>query len=484
MKLYFLSEKMVRLIASQDRRRLIVEDDRLIDPFGTSLSDFIPGNEISLLESPYNPVIVKTSTGEILFEMRDSNWVYRLQFFPDLPVSQIENYYVVSIPGRLLPSGLIRNLDFTLNNPQVWNDLIDNYPVEVSLYAKNRQPDGTNSFAYRATDGRYYDAISGQLVLEECGIFGEFPLLERVSLYGVEEESRDIITEVDRLGNLINSIGMGESGLIINKYLLRLPNDLIPENNRIALQPSVRNIIFEHRIDVLIEYGGNFDGYEILAHKPNWLFVYGDQSLPFHREENGYVDINGNPFTLPPEAEIREVILDTIPGWSFLIYQLDNNQTVSLGYNNDTIEEIDRIETGPSNGGDEIVRVYPLTIIDERILITIQRRIQNGQTDENLSFFEPTVRINRQVLEELIMRLYDVNGAEPGILAGYSRVSYSVFSQLLRDQQIQDYLVNNIFQPFAGPPGTPNRIIIFTTVDGRQLFTKVQLIGGQFHRPV
>ncbi len=81
------------------------------------------------------------------------------------------------------------------------------------------------------------------------------------------------------------------------------------------------------------------------------------------------------------------------------------------------------------------------------------------------------------------MRIYGVSGTEPGILAGYSRIGYSAFSQLLLEQQIQDYLVSNILQPFAGPPGTRNRIVIFTTVDGRHLFTKVRVINGQFRRP-
>ena len=62
----------------------------------------------------------------------------------------------------------------------------------------------------------------------------------------------------------------------------------------------------------------------------------------------------------------------------------------------------------------------------------------------------------------------------PDHLDGYTKTSLNDVSPLLSSGQVTRFESPQIMQPWAGPPGTPNRIFTFQMTDGRKLFTIAQ----------
>jgi hypothetical protein len=94
---------------------------------------------------------------------------------------------------------------------------------------------------------------------------------------------------------------------------------------------------------------------------------------------------------------------------------------------------------------------------------------------------QPTIRqidiFNRQSLERFLSWYYPNplgNVIEPDLLEGYTRAGLPEISQLLSSGQVARFESPPVMQPWAGPPGTPNRIFTFQTLDGRKLFVKAQ----------
>lgn len=94
---------------------------------------------------------------------------------------------------------------------------------------------------------------------------------------------------------------------------------------------------------------------------------------------------------------------------------------------------------------------------------------------------QPTIRqidiFNRRSLERFLSWYYPSPLAaiiEPDLLEDYTRTSLNEISQLLASGQVTRFETPPVMQPWAGPPGTPNRIFTFQIVDGRKLFVKAQ----------
>jgi len=97
--------------------------------------------------------------------------------------------------------------------------------------------------------------------------------------------------------------------------------------------------------------------------------------------------------------------------------------------------------------------------------------------------------IVQQSLERLISHIYGTGHRDftiPPILNGYHQITIPTVQNLLQNSLISRFEISTLLQPFAGPPGTPNRIILLTGFNGEKYFTvgKYDPIQNQILNPV
>ncbi len=61
------------------------------------------------------------------------------------------------------------------------------------------------------------------------------------------------------------------------------------------------------------------------------------------------------------------------------------------------------------------------------------------------------------------------------VLDGYGQTDYITAEKLFQTDQIVRFEVSRLLQPFAGPPGTLNRIVLLTLISGNRLFVRARL---------
>jgi hypothetical protein len=96
-----------------------------------------------------------------------------------------------------------------------------------------------------------------------------------------------------------------------------------------------------------------------------------------------------------------------------------------------------------------------------------------------LNFEPPQVRrdedeFSRRALDRLLAQLYGIPQPEPENLNGFTRMTLPQLAELMQAEQIVRFEIPPLMQPFAGPPGTLNRIITYYTLDGQKLFVKAR----------
>jgi len=443
---------------SDGRRSIGVEtEDRWIDVY---TNETIPEPETTfpLEHYPYTPVAVWTVTGVILAQMMDEAWPGKLDMSgPDQSEARITN--VISLNnGMIRPLNLLEQLVEIFQRGGSWSEV----KYKVTLYWDNDE-----SCAYMGVDNQFYDALTGQLIGDagyETLIL--IPLFHNRRPYLIIEDQSEVIVVPDPHGKIDYSLRTGVSDTISNILIMYYPRNLLPEHDSLELIKVNYAFIFEHRISVLMDYSQSFDDYNSLLVKKRYWFNF-NSPIPF--DPDTLLDIYGNPVTL--SDNIRELFADN----ASVIYNLDNGYSVSAGSVNRKPYEVDRVITTQLNGSGIITRVFSLISEGEAILREIQRRIRKRETDENLAIPERKYLINQKVLEELIIRLYGAKPSDPVILGGYTRINYQRYLTLLRLDRIKESKINPLFQPFAGTPGTPNRILTITTKTGERFFTKISI---------
>jgi hypothetical protein len=83
----------------------------------------------------------------------------------------------------------------------------------------------------------------------------------------------------------------------------------------------------------------------------------------------------------------------------------------------------------------------------------------------------------QQSLERLIAHVYGKQVSEPNYLGEYERISFETAGNLLQNHLIARFEVSTLFQPFAGPPGTPNRLVLLTGTEGKKYFIVARYDG-------
>ena len=80
--------------------------------------------------------------------------------------------------------------------------------------------------------------------------------------------------------------------------------------------------------------------------------------------------------------------------------------------------------------------------------------------------------IVQQSLERLISHVDPTEHDDiPSTLDGYQRLEISAVQNLLQSRNVSRFEISTLLQPFAGPPGTPNRVILLTGLNGQKYFT-------------
>jgi len=112
--------------------------------------------------------------------------------------------------------------------------------------------------------------------------------------------------------------------------------------------------------------------------------------------------------------------------------------------------------------------------------MSVARRLFPPPVQETVQLPEPISETSsadqdtvQQSLERLISHIYKTyqGGPPPPTLGDYHWTHLDDISDMMSTGQIIRYEISTLFQPFAGPPGTPNRVIIFITQNRRKLYT-------------
>jgi hypothetical protein len=94
-------------------------------------------------------------------------------------------------------------------------------------------------------------------------------------------------------------------------------------------------------------------------------------------------------------------------------------------------------------------------------------RQARGENDQGVRSETPP--INWKVYRRLLAWLYNLPFEEHVELTPFEELS-----DRMRTGQIEGFEISTDMQPFAGPPGTPNKIAVFRTTDNQELIVKVR----------
>jgi hypothetical protein len=183
-------------------------DTWLINSSGIVLNGFylFSGEESSELGSSlsgvYNPISIQTTTGYILIQLQDTNWIFRIFSTPGAYAGRIVQFSYggskqIPYPSEELQVG---------ERFQTW---IDNHINEVTLYVLAEDMENT-TFAYLGSDERYVQAFDGTPV-------EGFPIHQlRIPVEGVRhmallsQDGRFGVVTLDQRGNIINQYGISD----------------------------------------------------------------------------------------------------------------------------------------------------------------------------------------------------------------------------------------------------------------------------------
>jgi hypothetical protein len=466
--------------------------------------------------------------GRIVLEMQDQNWILNIREEGNVmgPAREVR-----MIGEGRDPIAMLHRVE-TLRRPQFSplnvSEFVRGLLNEVTLYYNSGEENGVDVLG---SDDQHYDTILGT---EEANPPPEdtptllIPLAYNLSTYSITSGDAETIVQFNRMGEIIwqGNLGRFERHAPIAAYgQIRLPLSLQVQNDRISLSPLVENPLVTHR---LLYFINGDRGWSEFSRPSESLiyFIWGD-STPYFKEDEGSPYINavtGREVDALPPGPLQALILDGLPGEIVVhIRGPERLMKVATAYGfteGGIIVELDSAEIGPSNNAIDIA--IPTTGGHD-LLNEIMRRIATheslgdmvGGTIVNRRFVPPEGDIwppsrrtqlspqpgrrqlptgmpgprigqtvnsgdvltgntspgSRQVLDRLISNLYGLPVEQPDRIGDYQRTTLSEINQLMQTGQIANFEVNPAFQPFAV---FPNRVLTFTTRDGRHLFTIAQ----------
>jgi hypothetical protein len=296
---------------------------------------------------------------------------------------------------------------------------------------------------------------------------------------------------------------------LINFRRFQLPVSLQVQNMTINMSPSIPN----PATDKLLEFARDRDWNEAMEDAPLSRLYFVDEVYDAYlmRSEGSVIRLSDNnriPNDEIPQGITRmlwfdnpnnvETVFDIRHGQATIFSTSDHridleDGPIDVNFPENSPRIIDWYVMGPHNGPlIELFRRpdfnpyhydrYRLENGHFVIPATSDPRIPSRRTQPEIrpltTGSEPTPRqidiFNRLSLERFLSYYYPGTTTESDNLEGYQRTTLEEINNLLSNQQITRFEAPLIMQPFSGPPGSPNRILTFQTIEGRKLFVKAQ----------
>jgi hypothetical protein len=386
----------------------------------------------NIKKSSFNPIIVKLERGYAIFDMVDYSWIRNIYYTQDAS-GQEHKIVTVYSPGEKTVAVTMLSL-LSQNRRNLLSSALSAYKRSLSLY---RSPSGLG-LSYLATDERFYDAITGNRVIQN-------ETRERLSIYYPEgaivylqsENNRDAKLVVYSRNQLIDrklvpgyhiddiiELGVPEwDRPITDKLHLHFS---VPKRTLSPLMSPIKQGI-EHASTMGIPSGlPNFTPYE---------------SSPVR-----------SPTRSPPKYSTPlspERVLS--PTSQFNVIQGSPLE--------ERLSPMSDISTPPQ-------ALSPLSpsspIYSTTSHVTPLRLSQNREQLPKIPHYNPDVV--GESLTRLNAYLYNISQSEPK----YPLESLDAINELSKYGKIVKFEFKPLLQPLAGPPGSRNRVITFTDSDGKE----------------
>lgn len=393
------------------REFCMLVDGKWLNYEGTPQDTFTPDSEWDLFNEYISPLIVITEVGFLIVQMEDYYWpseTYTVHF--SLNADPIRSPIVGFATFLFMDEPQI-----TPEEGEIWFDYISQVVPYTTLYFNLDDP--LYPLKYRATTGEMYNTLTGQLVPDRLPEGDRYQIEGEVFynyfLFG--PISRILLTNAKQYR--YQAAGREIEGRFSTIAPIFPPYSLVPTHNHLILMTDRRNRPFEHilrKINTLTQFAQE-------ANKPH-VYALGTR---IYQEE-------------PYLPESYRVNIDEI--LNCLVYITDTDRVVSL-------VEGQEYDSNDNRYG-KIIRVYPIVNYDDYHLRTIQAKMKEGSSDQDLRV--TTGLPTDSVLKQLISVLYGLPG---------NRIDSMDPDLFERIKEIVNWSRVGALKPYAGPPGTSSSIV-------------------------
>ncbi len=393
----------------------------------------------------WESIQVELDNGQFpVISMQDEHWI---DVIPDFDRNSIIRN-VESVGNGKEPTSTLDEIREFIGQP--FQNFIDQYVNTVTLYSNDGAENGVSIMG---TDDEFYDPFDGRIEANPPPLDTptlQFPLDYSNSIYTIITNGGLVVASFDRMGNVVHEKETGIPDQDILGYgTIRLPLSLHVQNEEIEMSPALKNSIVESRLSKIQDH--------LWDNRGNTYFVW-NSPIPYYRE---------NPRDRFINMETRELLDDLPEGDLVMIPRMDDNlENLQLIVETTWLTGIIGSQQNERDFGDHIVLgesnrwpLYSRKTYNYRDIIPLIPSYRSNELS--------TVQKSS---ERLMSHLYNLPLEEPDILDGYARSDLSTINRLLQEQKIARFDVNIVLQPFAGPPGTPNKVLTFLTDDRRKLF--------------
>jgi hypothetical protein len=485
---YAITSLGLRLIYP-GRRRSQSEITRHFDLIsGAELPDVAHGSTPRLfgVETKIRPVVLTTENGFVLVEFNDSNWIRRSTCFPD------DNVSIETITQIDVSSGRGRHpIEFLdeIRTGISWRSFQARHINKVSVHWNGQ------NLAYHGKEGEYYNPTTGRSLPTYTSVDRiSIPILFGIYLVQIDtldpgQEIRQCsIAGFDSVGRMRFLYSFGNASrrivqVLPLKYPLSLTRLVENSESSIELLTSIQYTLVDSALLQMCRDEIPIANYS--RPPENTLFFSSLLAEPPICIRNDICFVLGGP-PVPIPRENLSPIEYPIEGYSsIVVYRTSNNEVVLTGINSGgrTIE-IRRVQLQPEDDSDDNRIVWHGSVVSPRgqdpLLRSIEERVQDEyeMSEEEI----PLVR-KVEVRTEPIVRLafgcfmahvYGLPLPCPEMLDGHLRISYEDSKLLFDREEVVRCEVDPVLQPFAGPPGTLNRILTILTLKREKYFTVCQ----------
>jgi hypothetical protein len=472
---------MTRIFLLPDSRLIGVVNEQYVDlvtgqPWTSTPGVFQQARSANIPDLPFQPILITTRNGAIILEFDGPNHqagITRLSF--DVTNDVLDTTPMISaVPLRLpgeTPTALARIREaITLGySYQRYQD--EYFTRDVDLYLLG------DSLAYRRTDGRWETAVNfrdtpltePRLVTTLHTPLNVKPIVAWTDVGGI------YLLTVDYDGRLIDQVTLreGPSNLALFENL-EVPLSLIPVRDQLPMAniPD-SNIAYEYLTTLL----GRF-----LFYVPDSLFVIYDtqKGLIYYSHDQAWnaISLISTGMFVPSHASSwkalhfnmytnQEVYVVTTPRQILLVQERNSHPEIiaqlRVGTGNESIHSVRLLkipEVGPFLvDGQFIPREFPHdSAFEDRLLFLVENRL----TLNDFQTPEPELPF-RQVLTQVISRLYSLPTILPEKLGSYTLTDLPTIQQLLSSGQVTRFSVGTQFQPWGN-------ILLFELSNGEKLY--------------